>query len=110
MKTVRYILLVLVVLTCSVTAYGSSKISISISFQPARQPVYVYPQPVVYSSCSQPVYVCQQPVYVNPAPVYAHPKVGFSFSWGGDRHSYVPNYHDGRRSFHGDRFGGRAHR
>ena len=41
MKTLKYIL-ILAVLTSSATAYGSTKISIGFSFQPARQPVYIY--------------------------------------------------------------------
>jgi hypothetical protein len=88
MKTLKYILIV-VILACSVTAYGRSRnsFSIGIDFQPAyravyvyQQPVCVYQQPVVYTS-PQPVYVYQQPVYVTPAPVYyAQPEVSFSFS------------------------------
>ncbi len=78
MKNLKYIL-ILVVLACSVTAYGSSKISIGISFQPAYQPAYIYrpvpvfQQPVVY-------YTCQQPVYVNRVSVYEQPGFSVSFS------------------------------
>jgi hypothetical protein len=119
MKTFKYIL-ILAVLTSSVTAYGSTKISIGFSFQPARQPVYiyrpvpVYQQPVVY-------YTCPQPVYVTPAPVYyAQPEWSLGFSWGGGNsfnggyRSYNDghhNYNGGHQSNHdGGRDGWRAHR
>ncbi len=117
MKTLKYILF-LVVLTCSATAYGSSKISIGISFQPARQPVYIYrpvpvfQQPVVYYTRPQPVYTCAQPVYVNRVSVYEQPgfSVSFSTSWGGG-YSYYGDHRsqrDGRRS--SGRGGGRGRR
>jgi hypothetical protein len=113
MKTLKYILIV-VVLTCSVTAYGRSKVSFSIGIvpQPAyravyvyQQPVCVYQQPVVVYTCPQPVYTYARPVYVAPAPVYVQPEVSFSFStfWGGGGHSY----YGGHRSDNG---GWRGHR
>lgn len=99
MRNLKYILIV-VILACSVTAYGNSRnsFSIGIDFQPAYQPVYVYQQPVVYTSpqpvvytSPQPVCVYAQPVYVTPAPVvYAQPEISFGFStfWGGGGHRY----------------------
>jgi hypothetical protein len=124
MKNLKYIL-ILAVLTCSATAYGSSKnsFSISISLQPARQPVYIYrsvpvfQRPVVY-------YTCAQPVYVNRVSVYEQPGFSVSFSTsGGGGHSYYGDHRshrdvgrdvgrDGGRSggHDGRRGSGRGHR
>lgn len=123
MKTLRYILLVLVILTCSVTAYGSSEISIGITLQSERQPVYIYRSVPVFQrvyTCAQPVYVCPQPFYVTPTPVcYAQPEFSLSFSWGSGGRSYYGGHRDsfsgGHRSYYdggrgGGRNNGRGHR
>jgi hypothetical protein len=115
MKTLKYIL-ILAVLTCSVTAYGSSKnsFSISISFQPARQPIYVY-RPVPVYQLYQPsvvYYTCPQPVYVTPASVYRQPEVGLSFSWGNGGRSFNDGHNNyrGGHNYHSGGGGGRSHR
>jgi hypothetical protein len=98
MKSLRYSL-ILVILICSVTAYGHGRnsVNIGIALQSAYQPVYVYRQPVLYAY--------PQPVYVNSAPVYVQPTFGLSFStfWSGGGHGY----YGGHRGYYG---GGRGHR